>query len=572
MILQALVNYYEKLEQRGDIAKPGYSYENVSYAINISENGELINIIPLKEEKSLGKKVASLPQRMKVPEHIKRASNVASNFLCDNSQYLLGIGKEEKAKRTAECFSAAQNLHLTILENVDGPAAYALRNFFKSWKPEYATQNQTIRDYYDDLLAGENLVFMVVGKTFAHEDINVLNAWDKYYQNKDTGRVMQCLVTGKEFPIERLHPAIKGIPGSQPAGASLVSFNEPAYASYGRDGEQGLNAPVSKYAAFAYGAALNYLLSDTKHRQIIGDMVVVFWADNADPVLQDWFMASINPNIDNDFILKEILKKAAAGEAVEEISLNTPFYILGLSPNAARVSVRFFLIDSFGNIINNIITHHERMNIIKAPYQKEYLSLNDLLFETVNPKSKNKSPSPLLSGSVLRAILTNAQYPESLYDAVIIRIRAEGNITRGRAAIIKAYLIKKYKEDISVSLNENCNSKPYVLGRLFSLLEQIQQAANPGINTTIKDRYFTSACTTPAVAFPNLLRLSSYHLSKLENKGLQITLNKELGKLMDKLDSEPFPSHLNLKEQGLFILGYYHQIQHRFTKKEEEEK
>lgn len=384
---------------------------------------------------------------------------------------------------------------------------------------------------------------------------------------------MQCLITGKRAAIARLHPVIRGIPGAQSSGASLVSFNAVAYDSYGH--ENGTNAPASKEAVFAYTTVLNYLLSKRDHKQTVGDMTVVFWADSLKSEYCDAFSAGIGGDEDKQELIKRIFEKISIGQPVEDIDMETEFYILGLSPNAARLSVRFFIKNSFGKIMENLYRHQERLKIIKPPSKFENIPLYWLLRETVNLNSKDKAPTPLMAGAMLRAIIQGTPYPNSFYQGLILRAKAERNVTSGRAAGIKAYLMhnKDYQvnqEVLKVKVNEETNEKAYVLGRLFAVLERAQEEANKNINSTIKDKYFTSACANPGVVFPRLLQLAGYHNAKNEYGKAR---EYEIGKIISKLDveNEPFPSHLSLKEQGIFMLGYYQQREQRFEKKEDKQ-
>ena len=393
---------------------------------------------------------------------------------------------------------------------------------------------------------------------------------------------MRCLVTGEDAEIARLHPAIKGVQDAQTMGASLVSFNAPAFESYAHDGGQGLNAPVGRYAAFAYGAALNHLLADREHRMHLGDSTIVFWAEDAEDAYADLFSAVLgNDQRMQDRDLLGIMQKLAAGQSVrwESVPLQpeNSFCILGLAPNSARLSVRFFVKDSFGAFASRISAHHQRMEIVRPKNDPwETIPLYAMLRETVNPNASSKDASPQMTGDVLRAILSGGLYPATLYQQVQLRIRAEHAITRGKAAIIKAYLLRNTPEGerkaiisevAQVKLNEETRYAPYVLGRMFAVLEGIQEAANPGINTTIRDRYFNSACCTPAVVFPVLIRLAQAHLKKLDG-GLSVHMNRQLQSLMGMLD-EAYPGRLSLNDQGIFQLGYYHQRQKRYEKKED---
>jgi len=584
MILQSLVTYYEDLLAREKLARPGWNRVKVSYALNLGKNGALLDVVPLLNQEQRGKKEVFVPREFNMPTPIKRTVGVAANFLWDNSSYLLGVDNKGKPQRAKECFEASKELHLKLLENVNTEPAQRIRAFFKNWDPEQALNSAPLKLFWDDILSGANLTFIVDGR-YAHEDEAVCAAWQKHYDAPDDTLEMQCLVTGRKEPVAILHPPIKGVRDAQSSGASLVSFNARAYESYGREDGQGLNAPVSKYAAFAYGAALNYLLADREHTVLIGDTTVVFWAQGGEESYQAAFRAFLNGPDDNDKMtdadLKSILGKLAAGLPVDWSSATlkpeNPFYILGLAPNAARLSVRLFLRDSFGSFAENVKAHYDRLEIVKPIWDtRETLPVWKLLSETVNQKAKDKTPPPQMAGDVLRAILTGARYPATLFNGVMMRISAEREITRGRAAIIKAYLLRnsenhEIKEVLTVGLNETQNI-PYRLGRLFSILEQIQQAANPNLNATIKDKYFNSACATPSVVFPQLLKLKNSHIRVIsrEKTGFAVNLEKDIGDIMSYLGTR-FPSHLSLEEQGAFILGYYHQTQKRYEKKNDKE-
>ena len=577
MILQALTRYYEDLLSRGEIAAPGWAPAKISLALYINENGELTQIVPTMDEVSKGKKTVLQPQSKPLPAPVKRASNIASNFLWDNSSYLLGIDQKGKPERSRECFAAAAKLHHAVLDGIDSPNARAILAFFDTWEPERAAEHPALIRQLDDVTAGGNLVFRVDGRK-VEEDAAIREAWQRYRDGADEDAVrMQCLVTGREDEIPATHPAIKGVWDAQSRGAALVSFNAPAFCSYGR--EQNYNAPVGKYAAFAYTAALNHLLADRDNVQVIGNTTIVCWAEGADPVYPDTFMAFMSGNMPSTIsnnALRAALKNLAKGLPCEELGVdpNRTFYILGLAPNAARLSVRFFLRDSFGRLMRNVNDHYERLEIVKPAYAKPgVLSLWALLRETVRDPKK-QVPSPAMAGATARAVFSGGLYPASLLEAVMLRIRAERNITWGRAAIIKAYYLKNPHKDcpeevLTVSLNEASTNIPYTLGRLFSVYEAAQQAANPGINTTIKDKYFNSAAAMPASIFPVLNNLYQKHLRKLET-GQRVYFDKQVSALKGVL-SESYPTRMTLAQQGAFDLGYYHQTQKRYTKKEENE-
>ena len=570
MILQALVQYYEDLVQQGKIAKPGWSKTKVNFALCINERGELQQIIPLLEE-AKGKKPQ--PQQMDLPAPVKRASNIAANFLWDNSSYLLGIDEKGKPEHSFKCFQACKKLHHQLLDGICDSDAIAILRFFDTWTPDQANENAILRNDAPAVTAGGNLVFRINGK-YANMNQVIRQAWQSYYDTS-AGKKRQCLVTGREDSIEPIHPAIKGVYGAQSSGAALVSFNAPAFCSYGQ--EQNLNAPIGKSAAFAYTSALNYLLGQKENVQHIGDASVICWAESAEEQYQSFSAAALfgqdNHSISEDD-LRDAVKKLAQGKPVPEWNLvpDRRFYILGISPNAARLAVRFFYADSFGNLMKNINRHYERLEIIHDERDFATIPLWALLKETVNSKSTDKTPNPVMAGAVARAVFSDGLYPMALLEQTMVRIRAEQNITRGRAAIIKAFYLKNKNKDcpkevLTVALNEDSTNPAYLLGRLFSIYESIQKAANPGVNTTIKDKYFNSAASTPATIFPLLDNLCQKHLRKLET-GRRIWYEQRILDVTEKLTG--FPARLTLPQQGAFDLGYYHQTKKRYEKKEEQ--
>ena len=577
MILQALTQLYEDLLARGEIPPLGWSAINISYALCLGEDGQLEEVVPTLQEVDIGKgKTALRPQVMELPAAVKRAYGILSNFLWDNSSYMLGLDEKGKPERSVECFEACRALHHSILDGVDTPAAKAILRYFDAWQLAEAAEHPALAPYLKEIMKGANLMFRVSGM-YAQEDPAIRAAWQTHYDMQG-GAKMQCLVTGNMDSIAAVHPAVSGVRGAQSSGAALVSFNSPAFCSYGR--EQGFNAPVGKYAAFAYTAALNHLLSGKDNVQFIGDTTVVCWAEGAEPAYTDFACSALFgaelPQELTEQDLSAMLKRLANGLPCTELPLdpNRPFYILGLAPNAARLSVRFFLRDTFGALMRHVNDHHMRMEIIRpANDPHTFLPLWAMLRETVNLNSRDKSPSPAMAAATARAIFTGGLYPASLLEATMLRIRAEHNITRGRAAILKAYYLRNEnkecpKEVLTVSLNEASTNIPYTLGRLFSVYEAVQQAANPGINTTIKDKYYNSAASTPATIFPILDGLCQKHLRKL-GAGQRIYYEKQIMELKNILGEEN-PLRLTLPQQGSFNLGYYHQTQKRYQKKEEQ--
>ena len=572
MILQALTRLFEDLTQQGKLSRPGWSPAKISYALCLDETGQLTYVVPMLREEQVGKKTQLRPTSMELPSPVTRTVGILPNFLWDNSSYLLGADEKGKPERSLACFRACAELHHRLLDDVDSPIAKAILAYFDTWQPEKAQEHPALADCWQELMKGGNLIFRVNG-SFAQEDPAIRSAWDDAYGNVQ-GEKQQCLVTGKLDIAEPVHPVVKGISGAQSSGAAIVSFNAPAFCSYGK--EQSLNAPVGKYAAFAYTAALNYLLSDKPNVHRIGDTSVVCWAEGAEPQYDLFAGLSLFgddlPDTMSEEDLRAALNNLSQGLPCEELKLDPtrPFYILGLAPNAARLSVRFFYHNSFGALMRNVNAHHARMEIVGSRYA--ITPLWAMLRETVNLNTTDKSPSPVLAGAAARSIFMGTAYPAALLEAVMLRIRAEREITPGRAAILKAYYLKNPseqcpKEVLTVSLNENSTNIPYTLGRLFAVYEEVQEAANPGINATIKDKYFNSAAATPAVIFPILDNLCQKHLRKLD-AGLRIYRDKQIGQLKDVL-GESYPVRMSLPEQGSFNLGYYHQKQFRYTKKED---
>ena len=578
MILQALTQYYEALLNAGKITRPGWAKAKVSFALCLDDAGQITQLLHLQKEIQRGKKTVLAPQELDMPSPVKRTVGVAANFLCDNSSYLLGADDKGKPARSRKCFNTAKSLHLALLKDVDSPAAQAIVRFFETWDPAQAAEHPALREDWADLMKGGNLTFWYQAAPAA-ADPAIAAAWQRRYESGgEEAEDALCLVTGRHTTLARLHPSIKGVAGAQVIGASLVAFNAPAFCSYGH--EQGANAPTGEYAAFAYATALNTLLADRDHVCRVGDTTIVFWAANAEPAYQDFMMDSLFNDFYSEQDLLSTLRQLANGESIDwdqtRLDPAIRFYVLGLAPNAARLSVRFFWQNSFGTLARNIARHYERLDIVRPSFDKiPTLPVWRLVKETVRrpvPGAAPADPSPRLAGDLLLAVLNDAPYPATLLDGVSLRIRAERDVPRGKAAILKAYYQrnssdKTIKEVMTVDLNEQSTYLPYVLGRLFSVLEAVQQSANPGINTTIKDRYFNSASATPAAVFPLLINLAQKHLAKLDG-GLATYYDKKITELNSRITCT-LPARMSLPEQSAFQIGYYHETQKRYAKKEE---
>jgi CRISPR-associated protein Csd1 len=591
MILNALCEYYDILSSNSsvEIAKSGYSIAKISYAIVLDDNGTILSFMDLRE--TSGKKL--VPKILLLPKVKDKTMDVKTSAfpLWDNAQFVFGYSKKEvkednkKVKKlvvNSAAFQAFKDYNLKLLENINNSDADSLRNFLNNWNPQNAeTVLSDISGFDESILEACNFIFMNKDFKYIHENTDIKNAWEEFKQDHDAEKG-QCLITGKNSAIARLHPKIKGVRDAQSAGANIVSFNADAFTSYGK--EQSFNAPVSENAAFKYGTVLNYMLQSDKQKMFMGGSTVVFWAEHASPKYNEIFNAFLSPSAkaeDNktddekthdekqERLIKGVLSAVKSGSKLsieeEELSKDTNFCILALAPNNARISIRFFYKDTFGDLIKKIGQHYEDMKIVGARLENVPLWL--LLKETVPTGSKENASSPLLAGRVFTAILTGGMYPSSLFSTIIERIRADRDVNSTRASIIKAYLIRKHKkEELTVSLNEESKEPAYLLGRLFAVLEQAQWKALGDVNSGIKERFFASAAASPRRIFPQLLKNTQNHLAKMDNS---IWLDKKIGEIMAGIDS--FPVQFNLDEQGMFMLGYYHQRQALFTKTEKTE-
>jgi CRISPR-associated protein Csd1 len=601
-MLQDLVRYYEILatEEDSTIPKIGYGTASISFSLNVDDNGNLINLTSCKI--AAGKKLIAKP--MTVPEPVKgrTGTKVLPDFLFGNSSYVLGFDDKGKPDRARACFESFKEYNISILQNAQCREANAVIKFLEKWNPDKALDNPAIRDNLEEIYKGAVFIFRYNGKDDVHNVPFVQKAWMEYKNRASDSTIQQCLATGKLAPIAILHPTIKGLYKGQSMGNSLVSYNESAYESYNtsKKKRQGLNGPVSEYAAFAYGTALNALLADMGHKLILGDTTVVFWAETTAPIYQDMFSlfmdcSQLYAKDDEkktvrspaaEKTVRTILEKIAQGKIAdvdevykEAVDKNIRFYVLGMSPNAARISVRFFLKGSFSSFMEKIEQHYEDMSIQKQ-FDTDMTSVPvwKILGETLSKVSDDRAVSTYLSTSLMRAVLLGDDYPNSLYQMILLRIHAEKDINYYKASVIKACLLRKarksgndmYKEVLTLSLNENTTNKVYHLGRLFAVLEKVQKAANPEIKSTIRDKYFSSASTTPASTFPTLLALAQHHISKSDYGAYY---DKMIGEIMDKLevDDNPFAKNLSLDEQGIFYLGFYHQRNRLYKGKESQE-
>ena len=609
MILQSLARYYRRLVEQGEegIAPYGYSPEKISYEIVLAPDGGVVAVNDIRD--TSGKKPQ--PRLIAVPQPEKRTVGIKPNFLWDKTSYALGVsGTSKRSREEHEAFKA---LHATALADAEDAGLEAFRLFLRRWSPE---------DFKPPMFPAEmrdaNVVFRFDEdgqRSWLHEREAARTLRARLLAGEGEEAVAFCLVDGGPAAIARLHPAIKGVNGAQSSGASLVSFNLDAFPSYGKD--QGENAPVSEQAAFAYTSALNHLLrrgEDNLQRLQIGpgqakavsevlrhdkpkggqrrlqsgDATIVFWAeapDAASAASAEGFLAmALNPPPDDGAEVEKIrrvLGGVTEGRPLEELDPglvpSTRMYVLGLAPNAARLSIRFWLVDTLDALTQRLAQHREDLRLEPSPWKTEP-SVWRLALATApsrDGRARNDDVPAQLAGELMRAILTGNRYPNSLLANMVMRLRADGDISGVRVAICKAVLTRhlriQHKEEIHMGLNRQSTEPGYLLGRLFAVLESTQRGALGGaVNATIRDRYYGAASATPASIFPVLLRNTQNHLGKLrkEKPGLAVNLEKDIREIVDGLP-DVFPASLKIEAQGSFAIGYYHQSQSYFAKRAE---
>jgi len=583
-ILASLAQAYDRLAERGEVPVLGYSLEKIGYLIALDSAGAPVGA-PIDLRTGEGRK--RLPRTMAVPQPTKRTSGIAPNFLWDKTAYALGVTAGE-GKRTALEHQAFIDQHRTWLAGVNDEGLLAFRRFLDWWAPEKFEEFG-----WPGQMKDQNVVFALESERLdglhIHDRPAARSLWARLAEAGEKVEA-RCLVTGERHPVARLHPSIKGVWGAQTAGASIVSFNLDAFASYGK--EQGDNAPVSEAAAFAYTTVLNeFLKRDKGHCLQIGDASTVFWADASatEAGISTWEAAEAAESAFAWFVgidehaeagkVGEILDRLRMGQPVPELqpalSPGVRFHVLGLAPNAARLSVRFHVEDDFDVIARRYAEHHERMRV-EPPPRRDTLSIWRMLVETaVLRKSENIQPN--LAGAWLQAILTNTPYPLTLLSSLIMRIRADHDVNGLRVAMLKSLLIKNFKMGAPVSLDPTFKDPGYLLGRLFAVYEQVQVAAlGTGVNATIKDKFYGAASSQPRKVFHILDSGSANHLSKVgkQSPGRRVNLEKAISAIMEMMDpsGEPYPASLPDRSQALFALGYYHQRSEFFRKSEKNEK
>ncbi len=569
MILQALKEYYDRkaADPDGGIAPIGWEWKEIPYVIALSPEGKLAQLECTYE----GNGNERRSKVFLVPQGVKRASGIVSNLLWDNPEYALGVvlkGKPERVSQQHAAFKkAAEALALGEDEGIKAVAIF-LNDETKI--EQLAGEGQIWINLQTE---GANLTFRLADEMQPVSSRPKVKAAIDAAQGSKEGEERVCLVTGNKDRVAPLHTAIKGVWGAQTSGANIVSFNLDAFRSFGK--EQGANAPVGSSAMFAYTTALNRLLGkDSRQRLQVGDASTVFWSARKTRLEEDapiFFSGQDKDNPDRfNEAVADLLSSAQTG-AYAITDKETRFYVLGLSPNAARIAIRFWHVGTVPEMAKHFAQYFEDLEINHRPGEPDHLPFWRLLTSTAL-KGKSENVMPNLAGDTMRAVLEGLPFPATLLQSVMRRIRAEHEVTYARAALLKASLNRSQRlnpnseKPILPMLDLENKNIGYRLGRLFATLEKIQGEAQNSLNATICDRFYGGASSTPVTVFGNLMRLSNHHLSKL-NPGLSITRKKLLGEIMDGITN--FPAHLVLDDQARFALGYYHQMQSFFTKKTE---
>ena len=586
MILQALTAYYRRKCDSPDPAERlpelGIEQKEIPFLLEIAPDGALVQLVDTRAPDARGKKLA---QSFRVPQGVKKTSGVAANLLWDTVEYVLGIDTRGKPERVAE-------QHAQFVARIDAlPDAVlqdagiqAVRNFYRQFTP---AQIEAQAAWPQALASNAVMSFRLQG------DVNLVCQRPAVVQavldiagDADARKVM-CLVSGIEAPVQQLHTAIKGVWGAQSSGANIVSFNARAFESYGKTERQGENAPVGQAAAFAYTTALNHLLRRDSPQCIqVGDASTVFWADQAsdlESAIPDIFGDPPRDNPDRNAQAVQALFAAIRSGQYGVAAEANRFHILGLSPNAARISVRFYHCLPLAELGGRIAQHFKDLEMVRGDYDPQYPSLKRLLqavclATTTQPQGDIERVPPNLGGAIVDAVFAgpDVPYPSLWLNAAVGRCRAEQSVNYFRAAAIKACLNRQIRransspshpspeKEFLPMLDPTNPSPAYRMGRLFAALEKIQEEASPGINATIRDRYYGAASSTPVAVFTTLLRLKNAHLKKLAI-GRGVWFEKLLADILGEVAD--FPRQLPLPDQGRFALGYYHQRQEFFAKK-----
>lgn len=574
-ILASLVRAYDRLH---DAPAIGYSAEKIGFLISLNLDGTVAHVVDLRTGEGR-KKVAPVHV---VPQSFKRPGVTPRPFfLWDNCNYALGV--ESIQDPADDRFDTFKRKHLQLLSAEADEGLLAFCRFLSAWKPEYIGSHVGL-----DELKSQKVAFALESERqerLLHQRPRALEVWAEHrdswlaVSDKRAGGAV-CLVTGKYAAVARTHPAIKGIPSSSGKDAdSIVSYNMQAFESYGH--EQGDNAQVSEVAAFKYTTALNrYLGTDSGHRVQIGDASTVFWADAGDRAAaeeaESIFLQLVNPGGNETAAVQDIadkLTRIRKGEPLRDIEPkldDVRFFVLGLSPNAARISIRFYYEDSFGVLARNYQRYLQDMDLEPGP-REEHAPLWRYLVELA-ALGKRENVPPNLAGEWMRAILSGTRYPMTLLSTVLLRIRSGGDVSALRVAMLRALLVRNFNrsKEAPVALDTENTNRGYLLGRLFAVYERAQLAALGDVNASIRDKFYGAASAQPRKVFHMLDSGSANHLSKLgkQSPGYKVVLERTIGAIMESMQpgSDPFPASLSAEEQALFGLGYYHQRNEFFRK------
>jgi CRISPR-associated protein Csd1 len=592
VILQCLTAYYERrcadTEPVRRLPSYGWIRRPVDYVCVLDSLGRCLTM----DFVGSAEKGTRRGQPRLVPAIGKQAlkhtnSGSDANLLWDGARFVFGSGDGDAGRQRS--FIDAID---TWLPSIDDQGVNAVRRFVESLiaEPEAAAILVQRLGMAEDF-AGREPILAFRLKTdleLVHERAAVRTAYESAIAaHERDGRSGRCLVTGNDaVALADNETVIKGIRNAQTSGANLVSFNAASFASYAGHQRSGVTATISQRASFAYTTALSHLLDfDSPNRVQIGDATTVIWSDRDDGM--DAELAAVfgdDPDAHVEAVRKR-LDGARAGSIGADDS-GRRFFVLGLSPNASRIAVRFWFHETFERLAPRILQHFDDLRIVRQSDKDAATPSMYWLLRAIAPQDKAENVPPRLAGEWMRAILEGTPYPPALLNAAVNRCRAEqardsfgGNVPYLRAAILKACINREHRRRnaalptsfrfIKEDLDVNQTDPGYRLGRLFAVLERIQSAAQPGINASIRDRYYGAASSTPGAVFPTLMRLKNAHLKKL-TPALESYFEKLLGEVCGSVEQPvlaDFPRQLDLHAQGLFALGYYHQRQSFYTRK-----
>ena len=592
MLIKALCDYYDVLAEKDLVLPDGYSEVPIKYVIVLTPDGKIDSIIScqktVEQSQKNGKiKEKLVPQTMRFPKRTEKPG-IKSNTIEHRPLYIFGLNLEKDKLNPEDRTGKAEKSHrafveqnLRFLEGLSSPVIDAFRNFLINWKPEEETENEHILDLGKDY-AGAGFAFSLSGNPdlMLHTDPQIKEKWEKEYakaQSQPGEHQAQCAITGEVSDIARIHSKIKGVAGGAATGGVLIGFNNPSENSYGND--QSYNSNISELAMRKYTEALNYILKQQAHKIVMDDITIAFWAmdggDEHEMTFQEMLMSQSSRKTADEVnsMLKSLLSRGMKTrittnelkELDEDLDGNVDFYIVGLKPNSSRISIKFLYRKKFLDMLWNLARFQDELQVSE---EVRVVSLSWIKKECLSPKSNSEKISPALFTKLFEAAIYGTNYPYSLLETMVRRVKTDKFINATRAGVIKAYLTRnEKKEEWKVSLDRRNNNQAYLCGRLFAVLENIQnQAAGGGkLNSTIKDKYFASAAAKPASIFPTLIKLSQHHMKKL-NDGSQIFHTKLVGEIMNMLENE-FPKTLPLMEQGKFMIGYYQQVQDFFASK-----